>query len=231
MRSVPPPYEKGLSAPRVELGPEDPISGNCRRQKKPTFSPAKDADTITHATDITFEYADTSEFDDCLLGYVMRSSSPEAHAIAAKVEPSSVHATTPIHEEAHSTAFERQSSHRRSMCVSATARDATSPATLAAPFVFSNTCLPASACVPSTSDAHGLFLARPHNVAISTTYVPESPVNVATSHLSSAIATNSIRRISAQQVPHILCSQNIVAWLVELWLGRMLTTHALLSFS
>jgi hypothetical protein len=52
---------------------------------------------------------------------------------------------------------------------------------------------------------------------ISTIYVPESPVNVGTSHLFSAMATNSIRRVSAQRVPHILCSQNVVGWLVELW--------------
>lgn len=132
------------------------MTGDCRGQKKPTFPPASNADTITHATDMTLEYAGTPKFDNCLLGYVMRSSSPEAHAIAAKVEPCSIHATSPIHEEAHSTAIERQSSQRCRQCVMTTATDAVPPATLAVPFVFSNTCLPASAYVPSTADAHGL---------------------------------------------------------------------------
>lgn len=147
----------------------------------------------------------------------MRSSPPEAHAIARKVEPSSVRATTPTQEEAYPMAFERQSSHRRRKCVSVIAKDAVSPATLAAPFVFINMCLPASACFSSTPDTHELSLIRPPNVAISILSVPESPVNVVTSHLLSAIATHSIRRIPAQQVPHILCLQNIVVWLVELW--------------
>jgi hypothetical protein len=55
-----------------------------------------------------------------------------------------------------------------------------------------------------------------HNAGISTLCVLETPVSVAASHLYSAIATNSIKRIPAQ-VPHVLCSQNVVAWLVELW--------------
>jgi len=159
------------------------MTGNCRRQKKPTFPPARVADEITHATDITFEYADTSEFENRLLGYVMRSSSSEAHAVAAKVEPCSVHA----------------------------------PATLAAPSILSNTCLPASAYIPGTPDAHRLSLTRLHNVNLSTICVPETPVSVATSHLLSARATNSIRCIPAPQVPHILCSQNVVTWLVVPW--------------
>lgn len=182
------------------------------------FSPARDSGTIPHPSGITVEYADTSEFDDCLLGYLMRSSPPEAHAIAEKVEPSSVRATIPIQEEAQPMAFERVSLHRRRKCVSVIAKDAVSPATLAAPFVSLYMCLPASACVSSTPDAQELSSTRPLSVAISILSVPESLVNVVTSHLfSSAIATHSIRRVPAQRVPHILCSQNIVAWLVELW--------------
>lgn len=89
-----PPCETELSAPLIELSRENPMTRNCRRQKKPMFPPTRDAETITQATGITLEYADTPKFDNCLLGYVMRSSSPEAQAIAAKVEPRSVHATS-----------------------------------------------------------------------------------------------------------------------------------------
>jgi hypothetical protein len=142
------------------------VTGNCRRQKKACVFPSKRR-RYDHTRDQhRFRVCRYPEFDDCLLGSTMRSFSPEAHAIAGKVEPSSVHAAAPIHEEAHSTAFERLSSHRRRKRVSATVGNAVYPATLAAPFVFSNACLPASACVPSTPDAHGLFLARPHNVDI-----------------------------------------------------------------
>lgn len=148
--AAPPPYETELSAPRIELGLEDLITGNCRRQETPTYSLARDAHATTHATDVSFEYAYTSEINDCLLGYVTRSSPPIAHAIAGKTEPSSVHATSPVYEEARLTACERQSSHR-CKCISATARDTVSSA---APFVFSNTCVSASACVTSTPDAH-----------------------------------------------------------------------------
>jgi hypothetical protein len=78
------------------------------------------------------------------------------------------------------------------------------------PFISLNTCLPASVCVPSTPDAHELCLTHPPNVAISILSVSECPVNVATSHLFSTIATHSIRRIPAQRIPHILCLQNVV---------------------
>jgi hypothetical protein len=183
------------------------VTGNLRGQKKPTFSPARDSDTIPHASGITVEYADTSEFDDRLLGYLVRSSSPEAHAMDGKVKPSPVRATTPIQEEAQSMASGRQSSHGRRKCVSVIAKDAVSPATLAAPCVSLNMCLPASACVSSTPDAHELSSTRPLNVAISILSVPESPVNVVTSHLfSSAIATHSIRRVLHNEFP-ISCAR------------------------
>jgi hypothetical protein len=214
--AAPPPYVTKLSVPRVGLGPGDPVIGNRCRQKSPTLPLAIDAHTITHAADVSLEYADTSEIDDRLLGYVMRSSSPEARAIAERVEPSSVNATSPVYVEVHPTACGRQSSHRRKY-VSMTARDIVSSATLATPFVFSDKYLPASAFVPSTPDAHGLSSTHPHDADTSTACVPETPVNVAASHVPPAIATNSIRCIPAQQVPHVLCSQNVVAWLVELW--------------
>jgi hypothetical protein len=59
--AAPPPYETELSAPRIELGLEDLMTGNCRRQENSTSSLARDARTTTHATDVSFEYADTSE--------------------------------------------------------------------------------------------------------------------------------------------------------------------------
>jgi hypothetical protein len=214
--AAPPPYETEPFAPRIGLGPEGPVIENRCRQKGPTLPLTIDTHTITHATDVSLEYANTSEIDDRLLGYVMRSSSPEAHAIVERVEPSSVNATGPVYVEARPTACGRHSSHRR-QCVSVTARDVVSSATLATPFVFSDKCLPASAFVPSTPDAHGLSSTHPHDADISTSCVPETPVNVAASHVSPAIATNSIRCIPTQQVPLVLCSQNVVAWLVELW--------------
>jgi hypothetical protein len=59
--AAPLPYETELSAPRIELGLEDLTTGNCRKQENSTSSLARDAHTTTHATDVSFEYADTSE--------------------------------------------------------------------------------------------------------------------------------------------------------------------------
>lgn len=210
----PPVYEAPVAElpPPFDFAPPPVVAIEPHMKKDPVLLPANTTHTITSA-----EYLDTSTYDNLLLGHVMKSPSPEAHALSSAEAPlAPVPVSHLTHERALSKSCERQFARDRDHSIppteEAVASERSFPPLACGDLHSSTHCL--DVCVQHTPEPERSVVSRCSTIESPVSCIPETPIALSCKLPPS---TNNIRRIPAKHLPHIVSLQKTIPWLTELW--------------